>query len=143
MNFRNIIRYTSGAVFLISALLKLVDYNSTAELFTSILGFEIMLAKIFLGVLILLELIIAYLLIADYIKNKFIFLSIAGMITTFIIINLFFLLKGYSNCGCFGKSISSTPVSSIIKNIILLFGLYYLKKAKLTNDKIDTLKGFE
>ena len=141
MNLKNIIRYALGAVFLISALLKLVDYNSTVELFTSILGFEIMLTKIFLGLLIILELIIVYLLIADYIKNKVVFLSIAGMITSFIIVNLFFFLKGYSNCGCFGKSISTAPLSSIIKNIILLLGLYYLKRLKTAENRNETLRG--
>lgn len=143
MKLRNIIRYTLGAVFLISALLKLLDYNSTAELFVSILGLDATLTKISLGMLIIVELIIAYLFIAGYINYKFIFLSVVSLVTVFIVVNLFFLFKGYSNCGCFGIIVSSSPLLSIIKNIILLLGLYYLKRVKTNMNQNETVKGFE
>ncbi len=143
MKLRNIIRYTLGAIFLISALLKLVDYNSTAELFASILGLDDTLAKISLSMLIIAELIIAYLFIEGYINYKFIFLSVVSLITVFIVVNLFFLFEGYSNCGCFGKTVSSSPLLSIIKNIILLLGLYYLKRVKTNMNQNETAKRFE
>lgn len=131
MKLRNIIRYILAIVFLLLSILKLADYKTTAELFTSILGLEIALVKIFLGVLTLLELIIAYLFVSDYIKRNLILLSITGIIITFLIVNLFFLVKGYRNCGCFGNTVSSSPLLSIIKNAILLIGLYYLWNNKL------------
>lgn len=127
MKLQNIIRNILGIVFLLSAILKLADYKATAVLFANLIGFEIGYAKIFLGVLILLEIIISYVFLADFIKNNFIYYSVSGMITIFIITNLVFLLKGYNNCGCFGSTIESSPLVSIIKNIIMLYGVYYLR----------------
>jgi hypothetical protein len=130
-----------GIIFLLSALLKLIDFNSTVELFADMLGFEIILIRIFLMFLILVELIIAYLIIEDYVKNKYIFFTIGGMIAAFILVNFFFLVKGYNNCGCFGKLVNSSPLLSVIKNVILLYGLFYLWKNAATNDKITAVKG--
>ncbi|MFA3782331.1 MauE/DoxX family redox-associated membrane protein [Melioribacteraceae bacterium 4301-Me] len=127
MKLQNIIRYVLGIVFLFSAIMKLTDYKTTAVLFANLIGFEILYAKVFLGLLILLEIIISYVFLADFVKNNFIYYSVSGMITIFIITNIVFLLKGYNNCGCFGSIIESSPLVSIIKNILMLYGVYYLK----------------
>lgn len=140
MTLQTIIKYILGVVFLLSAFLKLIDFNATVELFTNILGFGIWLLRIFLALLILVELIIAYLIIEDYLKYKFVFLVIGGMIAAFILVNFSFWIKGYNNCGCFGSLVNSTPLLSMIKNAILLYGLFYLWKNGATNDKMTTIK---
>ncbi len=135
MSLRNVIKYIVGIVFLVSAVLKLIDYSLTVEYFANIFGLESVPVKILLSLLIILEIVVSYLIMTDYLKNKFVFLSVFGIIMAFIIVNLFFLLNGYSNCGCFGKSVSSSPTAAIFKNIIMLFLLYYLKRANKINEQ--------
>lgn len=141
MKLQKIIKYTLGLVFLLSAFLKLIDFNATVELFTNILGFGIWFIRIFLILLIFAELIVAYLIIEDYLKNKYIFFAIGGMIAAFILVNFFFLVKGYNNCGCFGNLVSSSPLLSIIKNAVLLYGLFYLWKNTVPSYDNTVIKG--
>jgi len=127
---RNILKYILGGLFLISAITKLIDYSATARLFENLLLTDAITTKIFLFVLIIMELVIAYLIIEDYIENEFVFKTIVKLISIFLLINIIFAIKGYNNCGCFGSKIISTPTTSLIKNLLLLFGLYFLRRKK-------------
>jgi len=124
---RNILKYFLGGVFLFSAFAKLIDYRSTAELFVSLFGMDYTIIKIFLAFLILLELIVAYLIIADYLQIKIVYFLIIGLITAFLFINIFFAITGADNCGCFGAEIVSSPALSIAKNVLLILAVIYLK----------------
>jgi len=124
---KTILKYFLVAVFLLSAITKLLDYNATVELFENLLGLSIIHAKIILSVLILIELVIAYLIIADYLQIKIVYLLICGLITVFLFASILFAVKGYTNCGCFGADIISSPKLSIVKNILLLLTVLYLR----------------
>ena len=125
-------KYFIVIIFLLSAFLKMLDYRATVELFVNLLGISYTFTKIFLAVLILLELTIAYLIIADYLKIKTIYILILGVITLFLLANIYFELKGFGNCGCFGAAIGSTPALSILKNILLISAVIYLKHSFAT-----------
>lgn len=130
---QNIIKYFLGMVFLFSAITKLIDYHSTVELFENLLAINIISAKILLSVLILVELIITYLIVGDYIEKKFVFQTIIGMLLIFLFVSILFGVYGYSNCGCFGAEIISSPLISIAKNILLLSLLFYLKHSSASS----------
>lgn len=132
---RIILKYLLGGLFLFSAIIKLIDYNSTVELFESLLMTNPITTKLFLFLLIIMELIIAYLIIENYIENDFVFKTIVKLISIFLLINIIFAVKGYSNCGCFGSKIISSPIVSLGKNILLLMGLYFLKHKKEFSQK--------
>lgn len=124
---RNFIKYFLSILFLFSAIAKLYDYNSTVELFESLLSIDFQIAKVLLFLIILIESICALLIVTESIQKRFLFQAVVGLISVFIITNIFFAIRGFINCGCFGSKIISSPVISIIKNIFLLIGFYYLK----------------
>lgn len=130
---KKIVKYIFALVFLISAFTKLHDYQGTVELFSNILGFQITLTKILLSILILIELFIFYLIINDFLKKRFVVNSIFVLLIFFTLISVFFVFKNYENCGCFGNSLVSTPIQSLIKNLVLIIILSYLKKAYQNN----------
>jgi hypothetical protein len=87
------------------------------------------------------ELVIAYLIIEDYIEKDFVFKTVIKLISVFLLINIIFAIKGYDNCGCFGAMIISSPLTSFYKNIFILIGLYYLKyKSNVVRKKIEGVK---
>lgn len=138
----NILKYVFALFFLFSALSKLFDFNATVDFFSSISGLEISFAKILLSGLILIELLVAYLVVMDFQKKQIVFLFIFYLLVFFISTNIFFAFMGYNNCGCFGFSIVSSPLLSVVKNILLLFGLIYLRKSPLISiDKFIISKG--
>jgi len=127
----NIVKYTFALLFLFSAFAKLFDFNATVEFFSNISGLEISFVKILLSGLILIELLVAYLVVMDFQKKQIVFLFIFYLLLFFISTNIFFAFMGYNNCGCFGFSIASSPLLSVVKNILLLFALIYLRKSPL------------
>ena len=129
---KNILKYFLAGVFIVSALFKMIDYNATVELFENLLTINRLLSKTLLSGLILTEFLIAYIVISDLIKYDLFFVGIIGLIFLFLISNMFFAFNGNKNCGCFGASIISSPVISIIKNIILLCGFYLLKQRTIS-----------
>ena len=131
----NVLKYFLGGVFLLSALAKLIDYSSTVDLFIGLLNLGNTVTKIFLAILILLELIFSYLIIADYLQIKKVYFLILGVVTAFLLVNIFFAINGAVNCGCFGAGIISAPLLSIIKNILMIMSLVYLRKKHFTLEK--------
>jgi hypothetical protein len=129
-----IIKYAFALLFLFSAFAKLFDYSATVDFFSSLSGLETSFSKILLSGLILIELLVAYLVLMDFLKKRIVFLSIFSLLVFFISTNIFFAFMGFNNCGCFGNSIISSPLFSIVKNIALLSGLIYLRKSVLKSD---------
>jgi len=132
-------KYFIVIIFLLSAFLKLFDFRSTVELFVNLLGMGYTIIRILLALLILLELTVAYLVTADYLQIKIVYFLIAGLVTAFIIVNIFLLLTGTKNCGCFGADIVSTPALSIVKNILLLSALIYVRRSNLNTNRKNNL----
>lgn len=131
---QNITKYLLGGLFLFSAIVKLIDYGATVELFENLLLTNTTTTKMFLFVLIIMELVIAYLIIDNYIKKDFVFKTIVKLISVFLLLNVVFAIKGYENCGCFGSEIISSPLISFGKNILLLLGLYFLRHKNETEE---------
>ncbi len=137
---RKILKYFLGGLFVISAFAKLIDYSATVELFESLFLTDAITTKIFLFILVVIELAIAYMIIENYIEKDFVFKTVVKLISVFMLVNIIFAIKGYNNCGCFGTLIISTPLASLGKNILLLIGLYFLRQKELQKQKIEYMK---
>ncbi len=123
----NIIRLLFVLVFLFSAITKLVDFSNTIYFINGFIGLGYSITKYSLLLLIIFEIMIALLFVTDYWKKKIIFNVTLLLMIGFVCINVFMMLKGFSNCGCFGTVIESNPIISLIKNLFLVIGLLVLK----------------
>jgi len=72
------------------------------------------------------------LIVGDYIERKFVFQAITGMLLIFLFVSFLFAIYGYNNCGCFGSEIVSSPLLSIVKNILLILLLFYFKHSSVS-----------
>ncbi|MCL5029531.1 MAG: hypothetical protein M1480_11015 [Bacteroidetes bacterium] len=110
-------------IFMSSAILKLVDFQSTVVMLQDIISIQNITVNIGLYLLIIIEAFIAAALILNLfkhsIKNLIFFLS-----TAFIVFNLVLIFKGIDNCGCFGGSVKQSPYLSLIKNILIMIMAY-------------------
>lgn len=114
-------------VFLFSAITKLVDFNNTVYFIDSFLGLGFSITKYSLLLLIVFEVMIALLFATDFWKKKIVLNVTLLLMVCFIFINIFMMLKGFSNCGCLGTMIESDPIISLIKNLFLVTGLLVVK----------------
>ena len=121
---KNIVRYTIALLFLISALTKIVDIQNTVTFFTEVFGMEHNLLLVATTILILIELFIVYRLFIN--DDVWVYRLIILMLGLFILISTYFIYQDISNCGCFGTSIESDPVLTIIKNLTMILGATYL-----------------
>ncbi len=122
---KKIIEYIIGILFIFSAFTKLYDFSNTIIFFISITGLDFDIIKIGIVALSLLEIAIGISFFINTWNKQIIFYSIISLLSVFIFLNLYFLLKGYSNCGCFGTQIVSSPLVSLFKNIIITVYLLY------------------
>ncbi|MFO7868614.1 MAG: DoxX family protein [Bacteroidales bacterium] len=117
-----------GSVFIFSAITKLFPVElfeiSLVEGYVSNWGMAPFLARFIIGV----EFVLGVFLIANkYLNTKIIHLGIVLVIAfTIHLIILYFLQGNNQNCMCFGTFVSMTPLQSIVKNGVLLFGLFVL-----------------
>lgn len=128
---KNVLKYSLAVVFLFTAFLKLIDFRDTVYFYFNVIGLPIGAIKVLLAVLIMLELIFAWLISFDFILNKAIYYLISFSLLFFTMISIVFMIFGIENCGCFGTIIIDKPVISIIKNVILFTILYILKKKSI------------
>lgn len=115
-----IMEYLVGFIFIISAVAKLSDFSNTVHFIMSVFGLGFVIVKSGLIMLSLIEIGIGISFILNIWKNKILFQSIVGLLMFFIFLNLFLMLKGYSNCGCFGTRYESNPIISLIKNLLIV-----------------------
>jgi uncharacterized membrane protein YphA (DoxX/SURF4 family) len=123
----NIIRSIFVLIFFFSAITKLVDFNNTIYLINGFIGLGYSVIKYSLLLLIVFEIMIALLFATDFWKREIVLNVTLLLMVSFIFINVFMMLKGYSNCSCFGTMIESNPIISLIKNLFLVTGLLVLK----------------
>lgn len=113
----------SGSVKLFPALafeMQLVAHGITNWLLVVVLARFIIAVEIFTGLVFLLN----YNLKKYFIPFAFLLLS---LFSVDLIITI--MVRGFSgNCGCFGQVIQMTPLEALIKNIILLYLLFYFNK---------------
>lgn len=114
-------------IFLVSAISKILDFNNTLIYFSGVLKISLPVMYAGLWFLIMIELLVPVVVWMEKFKKPINFVSLQLLLLTFLIINIHFMVKGLDNCSCFGASIKSYPVFSMLKIIILMIILKFLK----------------
>lgn len=128
-----IFEYLVGSILIVSAVAKLFDFSNTVHFMMSVFSLDFVIVKSGLIMLSLIEIGFGIIFILNIWKNKILFQSIVGLLMFFIFLNLFLMLKGYSNCGCFGTRYESNPIISLIKNLLIV-GFMFISNR--TNKKL-------
>jgi hypothetical protein len=118
-------------IFLVSAVSKMLSFNDTLVYFAGSLKISLPILSILLSILIIFELVIPVIVWIKGYHSKMVFGSILFLLFTFLIANSLFFVQGLENCGCYGTSIKSSPIVGIIKTVILMIILTYLRKNRL------------
>lgn len=138
MNYKVFLRLAIGIIFVISAYTKListgiveiilVDHN----LFSSREA-----AGIFVRILIGIEFAIGIFFILNISTKKLLIPTAAIFLILFTVYLIYsgVVLGDNQNCGCFGNTIPMSPIQSIIKNLVLLFMIFFLRKFEKQNEK--------
>lgn len=126
----SILRIIIGVVFIVSGVAKLfpiepleiifVDLGITNWYAASIIARLIIVVEIFLGLSIIFNV---------WVKNIIYYLT-QGVLILFTVYLVYLLISQGNDvdCGCFGSLIALTPVQSIIKNVLLIVGLLFVKR---------------
>jgi uncharacterized membrane protein YphA (DoxX/SURF4 family) len=122
---RKTIEIIIGTIFIASAFAKLYDFSNTIQFIISIFGLSYDLVKVSLILLSLLEFGIGISFLINIWNQSTIIYSIIILLGFFILINIYFLCEGLTNCGCFGTQIESSPLVSLIKNLVITSYLLY------------------
>lgn len=116
------------AIFLVSAIGKIISFNDTLIHMAEITRISLPVLYRFLWLIILLELIIPILVLMNGAQSRIIFGAILFLLVSFLIVNVLFSINGVENCGCFGTGIQSSPPTGILKTILLIVILGFLRK---------------
>lgn len=124
------VKMLMGAVFVLSAAMKLIGIDSF-ELY--IYSFDILslgLSYIAARVLIGFELLLGILLIANIYNKQAIRLTLLTLVA-FTLFLIYTLIVGRTdNCHCFGELIEFDPLESIIKNVVFIAGTLFCGSVK-------------
>lgn len=130
-NLPLILRYVIGLVFIVSAYSKLiapgiveiilVDHGIVASRET---------AALFVRLLVGSEFALGLLFFQPYLLKKFVLPASLLFLFAFSVYLVYtgYILGDNQNCGCFGSMIEMSPLESIIKNIFLITGIFWLYK---------------
>jgi len=127
---KRIIENIIGLLFIFSAVTKLYDFSNTVYLFISIFGLSFHFIKYGLVILSIIEIAIGVSFFINTWATPKTFFAIIILLSSFVFLNGYFHFFGFTNCGCFGTQIISSPISSLIKNIIIILFLTYDYKTK-------------
>lgn len=127
---KRVVENIIGLVFIGSAVAKLLDFNNTVQFLISILGLNFLIVKTALITLSLVEIFIGLSFLINVWKIQIVYAVIISVIAFFILFNIYFFFGGYTNCGCFGTKIVSSPLTSFLKNIIILAYLLFAGQSK-------------
>jgi len=126
----HIIRIFVGLVFILSGFAKLYPIEPFELIFIDLGVANFMLAPFLARFIIAFEIFLGLSIVFNiWIKNIIYNLTQGSLI--FFTIYLVFLLITQGNdvdCGCFGSLLVLTPVESIIKNVILIVALFFVKR---------------
>ncbi len=130
-----LVRVLIGLLFIYSGVIKFISLESFELLIFDQLQFipwlpSTILARTIIG----LEVLFGILLCSKIYSKITIRLSAIILIIFNIYLIWLFIEKGNEeNCGCFGEAITMSPLEGLIKNILLLLGLYFISK----NNSVD------
>ena len=132
---KEILRYGIGSMFIIAAILKLMSIDEFEIYVYSFDVFNFLLTTLFSRLLITGELVIGLLLIFKM-CYKFTWratLSVQILFTLFLVYVLVF--RKDDNCHCFGELVELSPMESIVKNVVVIGGLFLIKTTRLQDHK--------
>jgi uncharacterized membrane protein YphA (DoxX/SURF4 family) len=123
ISLKTIVQLFIGILFIVSGILKAIDSGWFAGLISNY-GFHwaAYLSPVISG----LEIILGFCLILNI--SIRVTALIVGLMTAFFTFAYFFgfLFKNITDCGCMGTFISIPPIVSIIRNILIIIGCYWL-----------------
>ena len=126
-SLKEIVRYGIGSMFIIAAILKLISIDEFELYIYSFDILDFLLTTLFSRLLIAGELVLGLLLVFKM-CYKFTWratLSVQIVFTLFLAYVLAF--RNDSNCHCFGELVELSPLESIIKNVVVIGGLFFIK----------------
>lgn len=126
-SLKEIVRYGIGSIFIIAAILKLISIDEFELYIYSFDILDFLLTTLFSRLLIAGELVLGLLLVFKM-CYKFTWratLSVQIVFTLFLAYVLAF--RNDSNCHCFGELVELSPLESIVKNIVVIGGLFFIK----------------
>lgn len=127
---QNTIRLLLGVFFIVTAVLKLLSIDNF-ELYIYSFGlFDYAVATFLSRLLIFIELTIGLGLILKIFYRQIWWLTMAMMVGFTMLLIYAAIFRNDSNCHCFGSLIELDPTQSIIKNIIVVALLFFIRKAK-------------
>ena len=132
---KEVLRYGIGGMFIIAAILKLISIDDFEIYVYSFDVFNFLLTTLFSRLLIAGELVLGLMLIFKM-CYKFAWratLSVQILFTLFLIYVMIF--RNDSNCHCFGELVELSPLESIIKNVVVIGGLFLIKTTRLQDYK--------
>ena len=124
---KEFVRYGIGSMFIIAAILKLISIDEFELYIYSFEIFNFLLTTLFSRMLIAGELVLGLLLVFKM-CYKFTWratLSVQIVFTLFLAYVLAF--RNDDNCHCFGELVELSPLESIIKNVVIIGGLFFIK----------------
>ena len=134
-SLKEIVRYGIGSMFIIAAILKLISIDEFELYIYSFDILDFLITTLFSRLLIAGELFLGLLLVFKM-CYKFTWratLSVQIVFTLFLAYVLAF--RNDSNCHCFGELVELSPLESIIKNVVIIGALFFIKTTRLQDHK--------
>ena len=125
---KTLVKYLLALVFILSAVMKLIDFRNTINFYSGVLSISFVLSKTLVIVLIAVELMFSVFTLNKLVKINAVFYLIMAVLILLTAISVWFWAKGINNCGCFGTIIVDKPAVSVIKNVLLFVALIVLRK---------------
>lgn len=122
-----ILKFVFVMMFLVSAVSKILSFNQTLVYLAGIIMISLPILTILLWILITIELVVSAVVWIEGYQSKMIFGSIQFLLFAFLITNILFFLYGIENCGCFGADTQSYPIVGVLKTMLLMIILSYLR----------------
>lgn len=126
----HILRILVGVVFILSGLAKLYPIEPFELIFVELGVADWVMAPFIARFIIAFEITLGLCIVFDlWLKNWIYKITLAslGVFTAYLIYTL--IVKGNdTDCGCFGQFLSLTPLESIIKNVVLILMLLFIKR---------------
>ena len=134
--FKDIVRIGIGSLFIIAAILKLITIDEIEIYIYSFNILSFLMTTVFSRLLIAGELILGSFLVfkIHYKYTWYITLVVQLLFTMFLLYVLAF--RNDANCHCFGELVELSPVESILKNVVVIALLFFIKTSVCDADAI-------
>ena len=132
---KEIVRYGIGSMFIIAAILKLMSIDEFEIYVYSFDILNFLFTTLFSRLLIVGELLIGLLLIFKM-CYKFTWRATLGVQILFTLFLVYVMIfRNDDNCHCFGELVELSPMESIVKNVVVIGGLFFVKTTRLQDYK--------